>query len=280
MGRRAYAGTDLLPGLEQPLREDAPQRQPRRPESNRRPRLATPRAVFRGVVLLAVLGAALYAFHRTEQFLIRDPRFTLSSAESIQIFGARHASRAALEAVFAEDVGRSVYLAPLQDRLASLRTVDWVRDASVARVWPNRLMVHVVEREPVAFVRLASRPGLIDAQGVILPPGRDRFDLPMLAGVSPRDSLVERREAVGRMLALTSALGEAAAEISEIDVSDPDNIVVSQSYRGRVLKLMLGDRNFAVRYGNFLNHYGEIETRLPGASVLDLRLETQITVAE
>lgn len=279
ISRRADAQTGFLPGME-PLREDTAQQSSRRSEAKRHRRISTPRAIFWGAVVATGLGAALYGFHRTEQFLIRDPRFRLAGAGNIEIFGAKHASRAALESVFAEDIGRSVYLAPLEDRLASLRTVDWVRDASVARVWPNRLMVHIVEREPVAFVRLASRVGLIDAQGVILPPSQDWFDLPMLAGVSPRDSLVERRQAVERMLALTSALGEAAAEISEIDVSDPDNIMVSQPYRGRLLKLMLGDRNFAVRYGNFLNHYAEIESRLPGATTLDLRLETQITVAE
>ena len=82
------------------------------------------------------------------------------------------------------------------------------------------------------------------------------------------------------MLTLIDALGEDVAAISESNVKDPDNIVVSQPYQDRILKLMLGDRNFAVRYGNFLNHYDEIQTRLPGASVLDLRLETRITVIE
>ena len=54
-------------------------------------------------------------------------------------------------------MGRSVYLIPLDERRATLRTVDWVKDASVARVWPNRVVVRVAERKPVAFVTLGSR---------------------------------------------------------------------------------------------------------------------------
>ena len=49
---------------------------------------------------------------------------------------------------------------------------------------------------------------------------------------------------------------------------------------GHVLKLLLGDRNYALRYQNFVTHYAEIVERLPGAVTLDLRLEDRITVVE
>jgi len=126
----------------------------------------------------------------------------------------------------------------------------------------------------------ASRFGLIDADGVILPPATDRFKLPVLSGVRASDPVPKRREGVQRMLHLTADLGEATANISEIDVSDGDNLKVSQPYDGRSLTLLLGDRNFKARYWNFLTHYSQIQQRLPGAVVLDLRLEDRITVVE
>ena len=46
--------------------------------------------------------------------------------------------RRAVEAVFNDDSGRSIYLLPLLDRRQTLRTVDWVKDASIVRLWPNR----------------------------------------------------------------------------------------------------------------------------------------------
>jgi cell division septal protein FtsQ len=270
MGRKSYEGTGVLPGLEEDARPA-----PKKASGNsaRTPRFSTPRLIATFVTVAVVLGAVLLTFHFVEQFLITDPRFALG--------GAAHISRPAIEKIFADDEGVSVYLIPLAERRDAIREVAWVREASVARVWPNRVIVRVQERTPVAFVRLnASRFGLIDAQGVILPPAIDRFKLPVLAGVRSTDPVVKRREGVQRMLHLTADLGDATANISEIDVSDGDNLKVSQPYDGRFLTLLLGDRNFKARYGNFLSHYSQIQQRLPGAAVLDLRLEDRITVVE
>jgi cell division protein FtsQ len=241
----------------------------------------------RVMALTLIAAMSLYGFHRLEQFLIRDSRFAMSGAEgpaetsTLDIQGAEHASRRAIESVFAEDLGRSVYLLPLADRRATLQTVDWVKDASVARLWPNRVVVRVTERQPVAFLTLApSRFGLIDAEGVILPQSPGRFHLPVLTGVQPRDPLPERRARVQRMLRLLGDLGGMADKVSEIDVSDRDNLKVTQPYEGRMVTLLLGDQDFGVRYRNFVSHYGEIKQKLPGAATLDLRLEDRITVVD
>ena len=239
------------------------------------------------VVLTVVLVISLYGWHQMEQFLIHDSRFAMNGPEGaedasvIQIQGARHTSRRAIEAVFADDMGRSIYLLPLAGRRASLQTVDWVKDATVMRLWPNRVLVQVAERNPVAFVALgASRYGLIDDEGVILPPATDRFHLPVLRGVQVRDPLADRRDRVQRMQRLLRALGANADKIAEVDVTDREDLRVTEPYDGRMVTLLLGDQNFAVRYQNFLNHYAEIREKMPGANSLDLRLEDRITVVE
>ena len=282
MPRRPYEGMDLLPGMEPA--ESAPRPRARVSAGQPRPpsRLKIALRVM-GVTL--VLAVSLYTFHRLEQFLIRDSRFAMSGADgsaaasTLDVQGAEHASRRAIESVFAEDMGRSVYLLPLADRRATLQTVDWVKDASVARLWPNRVVVRVTEREPVAFLTLGpSRFGLIDAEGVILPQSPGRFHLPVLSGVQSRDPLPERRARVQRMLRLLHDLGGMADKVAEIDVSDRDNLKVTQPYEGRMITLLLGDQDFGARYQNFVSHYGEIKQKLPGATTLDLRLEDRITV--
>jgi len=234
-----------------------------------------------------VLVAALYGWNRTEQFLIHDVRFVMSGpdgvddASVIQIQGAAHASRRAVESTFASDMGRSVYLLPLAERRATLRTIDWVKEATVARVWPNRVVIHLTERQPVAFVTLApSRFGLIDGDGIILPPTADRFHLPVLRGVRASDAIADRRDRVQRMQRVLRDLGDNAAKIAEVDVTDRGDIRVMQPHDGHMVTLILGDQRFALRYQNFLNHYTEIHDKLPGAAVLDLRLEDRITVVD
>ena len=267
------------------------------PQSTPRPRARVsnprPAAVPRLKIAVGVAGVtvalllSLYGWHQFEQFLIHDSRFAMSGPEGaedasvIQVEGAQHASRRAIEGAFGDDMGRSIYLLPLEGRRATLRTVDWVKDATVMRLWPNRVLVRVAERKPVAFVTLApSRYGLIDADGVILPPATDRFHLPVLKGVTARDPLADRRDRVQRMLRLLRALGASADKIAEVDVNDRDNVRVTEPYDGRMVTLLLGDQNFAVRYQNFLNHYQEIRDKMPNASSLDLRLEDRITVVE
>ncbi len=133
----------------------------------------------------------------------------------------------------------------------------------------------------MAFISTApSRFGLIDEDGVILPPAPDRFALPVLAGVAAADPIAQRRDRVHRMLRLTRELGESGAQISRIDVSDPDNVKVSQPWEGRVVTLLLGDHNFKLRFQNFNRNYPEIKRRLPDATTLDMRLEDRITVVD
>ena len=255
-----------------------------KPQPNTVPRLKIAIGV---VIATVVLVISLFGWHQFEQFLIHDSRFAVNGpdgaedASAIQIQGSQHASRRAIEAAFADDMGRSLYMVPLDGRRATLRTVDWVKDATVMRLWPNRVLVRVAERKPVAFVTLGgSHYGLIDEDGVILPPATDRFHLPVLKGVNARDPLSDRRDRVQRMLRLLRALGPNADKVAEVDVNDRDDLRVTQPYDNRMVTLLLGDQNFAVRYQNFLNHYAEIREKMPNATSLDLRLEDRITVVE
>ena len=295
MARRRYdEEDDPLPGADSSAGADARDDRDTRAASAR-PRVrgvAPPQNAVSGVkvalrvlAVVGVVGVGLYGFHRVEQFLIRDPRFALNGVDgassTLEIRGAAHASESAIESAFRDDSGRSVYLMPLADRRTTLREVAWVKDVAVARAWPNRVLVNVSERTPVAFVTLgAARFGLIDEDGVILPPAPDRFHLPVLTGVRQDESLEDRRRRVRRMMSLMTSLGADAAGVAEVDVSDVSNLKVRQSSGGRMVTLLLGDRNFATRYRNFANHYSEIREKLPGAGTLDLRLEDRITVVD
>ena len=37
---------------------------------------------------------------------------------------------------------------PLAERRRRLLAIDWVEDASVSRLWPNRVLVRITERKP------------------------------------------------------------------------------------------------------------------------------------
>jgi hypothetical protein len=82
------------------------------------------------------------------------------------------------------------------------------------------------------------------------------------------------------MLRLTQDLGDNVRNISEIDVSDRDNLKVTVPRDGHIMTLLLGDRNYAERYQSFLSYYSKIKRSLPNAATLDLRLDDRITAVE
>ena len=82
------------------------------------------------------------------------------------------------------------------------------------------------------------------------------------------------------MLRVQDDLGYLAKDISEVNVSDVDNIRVVAQVEQRALELIVGDSNFAKRYQNFLNHYPEIRKRSPGVRTFDLRLDDRITTKD
>jgi cell division protein FtsQ len=247
------------------------------------------------MALATVLIVAVVAFQTIERLLIEDPRFKLGSAEEyaevkpeIQVAGVEHASLPKVMNVFANDTGRSLYLLPLKERRRQLLAVDWVKDASVARIWPNRLEVRVQERRPVAFMELPSqRAGalynvaLIDEEGVILDKPPDAaYDLPVITGIKEDQSAGMRALRVRRMQYLCTDIGDLCDRVSEVDVADPNNLRVRMNAYGDSVILTLGREKYRERIRRFLDHYQEIHRRLPGATRFDLRLDDRITALD
>ena len=75
-------------------------------------------------------------------------------------------------------------------------------------------------------------------------------------------------------------LGDHLKEVGEIDASDSENLRIVQPFHGRAVTLILGNRNFKLRYENFLAMADQLMERLPNAITFDLRLEEQVTAAE
>ena len=253
--------------------------------------LRTLQTVFNWTMGICIAVGCLWAASQIEQFVITDQQFVLQGppepgirSEHFQIAGIMHASEQQITDVFVRDFGRSVYLCPIAERRRRLLAVDWVKEASVSRVWPNRILVHIKERTPVAFVQIDAPDGsmlygLVDSDGVMLDPQRaSKLALPVIAGVltAPKDE-AKRRDQVKRFLRLQTELGMMMDKISEIDVTDLENLKITQNFDGRALTLMLGNQQFLQRYRNFVDNYVEIRKRLPDAVVLDLRLKDRIT---
>jgi cell division protein FtsQ len=253
-------------------------RETKKPVSNSRKVLWKVALVLVG--LAAATGASVYAVHR---YLINNPKFVLSHRRSewLTVAGLRNGSLAKVNRIFADDADRSVFSVPLEERRRRLLAIDWVADAAVSRVWPDRLAVRIMERKPVAFVQVQSSVMLVDAEGMLLePPPQAQFSFPVLHGVRAEDPPARRMEAVRALLDLEAELGAQMKDVSEVNAVDPGNIQIVSQVDGHVVALILGEDNLGPRYRNFLGHYGEIHKRSPEVKTFDLRLDDRITAKE
>jgi cell division protein FtsQ len=245
------------------------------------------RKVLRRVALIALAlavcsGVSIYLVHR---YLIHDPKFVLSHnrrSDALTIDGLHYASRSKVEHIFAEDADHSVFAVPLDERRRRLLAIDWVEDAAVSRVWPDRLAVRIQERKPVAFVEVESAVMLIDGQGMLLePPPQAQFTFPVLRGVRAEDTPARRMDAVRALLDVEDALGPAGMkDVSEVNAVDPGNLRVVTQVSGRVVELVLGEDNLGPRYRNFVQHYAEMRKRFPQARMFDLRVDDRIAARD
>src|SRR5690242_8848678 len=100
----------------------------------------------------AALAVVIFTGRAVRRFVIRDARFNLASPDErragLSMQGVMYTSRSRVLATFTPDFGRSVFLVPLAERRRRLLAVDWVEDAAIARIWPDRLAVRIKERKP------------------------------------------------------------------------------------------------------------------------------------
>lgn len=236
---------------------------------------------------LAFIGLASTSVYAVNRYLGDGPRFRLAEA-GLAVTGLERLQEPAIRAIFRDDLGLSLADVPVEARRQALLETPWIEQASVARLWPDRIWVHVKERVPVAFVRVADAKGslrarLIDSQGVFLDPMPGvRFELPVLDGISPDLPVPARRERVALYLALMSGLdGEEpyyGSRISQVDVSDPENAKATVAHMGEVVVLEMGNELFRHRFETFLKYIETWKDQFGAVASVDLRYEDQVVV--
>jgi len=241
------------------------------------------RLLFGIALVCAIGGSTALAAYKVRQYVTTDPQFFLSRErrDAITVQGLRYASRWKVQRVFAGDYDHSIYSVPLEERQRRLLAIDWIESAIVSRVWPDRIVVRVRERQPIAFVNLRRGVRLIDAHGILLePPPQAQFTFPVLGGIRENDSDAQCRDHVLTFLRVQEELGYLMKDVSEVDTSDPDKIRIVAQANQRGVTLLMGDGNFARRFLHFQKNYPEIVKHSPHARVFDLRLDDRITVKE
>jgi cell division protein FtsQ len=248
------------------------------------PRKAASRLKITLVLLAAVgcFGLVGFALHR---YLTQSWRFRIDSSDNIAISGTRNVSRTQVLEGIASDIDRNIFFVPLEARKKQLEQVSWVQSASVMRLLPNRLKVVITERVPVAFVAINSHIQLIDAYGVIMEmPANSQtsYSFPVIVGMTDADPLSTRAARMKIYTQLMKDLDASGADysgdLSDVDLSDPDDVKATVTDPHGAVLVHLGSSNFLERFKIYVAHVQEWRTQFQKLQSVDLRYEHQVIV--
>ena len=233
------------------------------------------------VILILLCTAAVML----QRFLLHDPRFTVAESSAIQIQGNSHVSRPQLLSIFGEDVERNIFHISLTDRRKQLESLPWVEHATVMRLLPDHVRVAIRERTPVAFVRQAGQIGLVDANGVLLDLPADsaqKYSFPVVTGIASTDPLSTRAARIKiyqRFVADLDSSGPHITEnLSEVDLSNPEDIKALIPDHGNDVLVHFGDDAFLDRYQKYQQHLPEWRQQYPNLSSVDMRYDHQVVL--
>ena len=234
------------------------------------------------LVVLAILGAAGLSLYRYGK---HSWRFRIESSDQIEVTGAQHVAHAQIMDVMGGDIGRNIFFVPLALRKQQLEQIPWVESASVMRFVPNRLRIEIHERTPVAFARIGSHISLIDAGGTLMelaPGGKHKYSFAVITGMNAGEPLSTRAARIKNYNDLVRELDASGArysqELSEVDLTDPEDVkVLAADSNGEVL-VHLGSGNYLKRYRTYVTHVQQWRQQFDKLESVDLRYDGQIIV--
>lgn len=195
-----------------------------------------------GVLLLAA-GFALVGLI-AHKALGRSDFFQIT-ATSIQ--GCRQTTKNHILEMSGVDVHSNLLALDTKKVKARIEAHEWVESAEIKRDWPNRLIIVVKERLPVAIVSLDNGLFYLDRNGVafaqVLPP--QDMDYPIITGLKREEwPRVLKDSRLGEALQFIKYAGQGSSilpkqNVSELHVDGDENVI-----------LYLVDRPFPIHLGS------------------------------
>ena len=237
------------------------------------------------IILLCIsLGSVVYV---TLDFLLRSPKFNLAIRE---IRGLRNVpeNQILMKLKAVEDQNKNMISLDLDEIRRSLEQIPWIRSVVVRRVLPDKLIIEVTERVPIAFARVDHATFLVDDQGVLLESDSEyphEFDFPVITGLEAgveAEALVRNKKRVTLYQKLIQALdGNGAGlskDLSEVRLQDPGSLAVLLNDDS--VLVILGTEQLDQRFRRYLGMSSQIKQKFPQVDTVDLRFQDQVIIKQ
>jgi cell division septal protein FtsQ len=280
----------LLPG-DLDSEEEPPYRRRRKGVAVRSRRFASwAKLLKRALWIVLVFASLALASYRLGTLAAGSSLFCLDPAKDVDIEGSHFVSRQEVITALGLPSARSphrfeanIMQLSLDDKRRRVESISWVHSAALNRIYPHRLVVHLVERTPVAFANMGGHVELVDGEGVLLEkPEKAWFDFPTLVGLDSAGGASERKARLALYhefnVQLARELPGSGWLISEVDLADADDLKALLVQGQETMLVHFGDEAFAERFHDLLTSLPELRRTNGKIDSVDLRYRNQIVV--
>lgn len=209
------------------------------------------------------------------------------AVEHIVVRGNQRLAGTELEARLEGLRGQNILRVDFESYRRRVLDSPWVAQATLARVLPSTIRVDITERQPMAVARLGAQLYLVDDTGLIIDeygPAHADLDLPIVDGLltvpSKGASVVDagRLDAVRHLLSAIAADAALADRVSQLDVSNPSDVVVLLD--ADTARLHVGRESFGPRLRRYIDLSDTLRDRFPDLDAVDLRFSDHVFVRQ
>ena len=167
---------------------------------------------------LLLLSFFLFSGHWIYAHLLEDPYFRV---KEVKVEGGRKVTKETLLSLTVMEGMPNLFSVKLKDVVKQLESHPWVEQVRVRKVFPNKILIQIEERKPMAIVQLEELY-YIDTQGEIFSPvgEKDEYNYPYLTGLTRQvleKDPVEAKRLISKALELLRiALQEKVPPLEEI----------------------------------------------------------------
>ncbi len=231
------------------------------------------------LLVFCLLSVFVYAY-TSDKFDLRKVTF----------HGCKASNPTALESVVRKNFPVNVLRIDLYRLRARLEKEPWVKRVEIRRILPSDLIIYVQERTPSAIIEFHGELMIADQDGIMLDrydPKYGKLDVPVFKGVMGKDAedyllyQAENSTRIRRGLQMLSEIEAGspaeAKKISEVDISDPDNLKILLV--DDTAEVFLGEKDYQKRFSTLMTNmqqYQELKNQYSEIESIDLRVEGNI----
>lgn len=196
-----------------------------------------------------------------------SPRFPI---KTVKVMGAKHISHQSVEHLLSPLVSRSFFDVEVESIKDRLIQISWVSTVNVRRIWPDQVVVTIVEKNPVAFWNEAS---VLSSGGDLFIPeaGSEPDHLPKFFG--PDGKQIYMMQYYNKISTILIPLHFKIVRL-ELTPTHLWNLTLNNG-----MKLTANNKDFLTRFSHFVKVYPRIiGSRANNIDNVDLRYPSGLAV--